>query len=173
VRANDGGVVSFGERGGFFFYFVFVFVSSGRKGREKDDDATSVGGKPRLMRESTIYLVGLSRPGESSVFASRRANDRANDRGARRKKFQRAFASRARVRPRGVGGFVGVAARRSSSFASGFRSGERHSSTSVGNNAKMKTFEITFRLSMKNIQSAFDTQFDFSRGPLILQRCTY
>jgi len=26
----------------------------------------------------------------------------------------------------------------------------------------MKTFEITFRLSMKNIQSAFDTQFDFS-----------
>jgi hypothetical protein len=126
------------------------------------------------MRESTIiYLVGLSRPGESSVFASRRANDRANDRGARRKKFQRAFASRARVRPRGVGGFVGVAARRSSSFASGFRSGERHSSTSVGNNAKMKTFEITFRLSMKNIQSAFDTQFDFSRGPLILQRCTY
>jgi len=51
------------------------------------------------MRESTIiYLVGLSRPGESSVFASQRANDRANDRGARRKKFQRAFASRAFVR---------------------------------------------------------------------------
>ena len=162
MRANDGGVGFVRGKGRILFFFVFVFVSSGRKGRVKDDDATSVGGKPRLMRESTIiHLVGLSRPGESSVFASQRANDR----GARRKKFQRAFASRALVRPRGVGGFVGVAARRSSSFASGFRSGERHSSTSVGNNAKMKTFEITFRLSMKNIQSAFDTQFESAWSP--------
>ena len=29
----------------------------------------------------------------------------------------------------------------------------------------MKTFEITFRLSMKNIQSAFDTQFESAWSP--------